>query len=184
MESVARSRDRPSTPAAPARASSSRAWPSRSSATLASATSSSSSGAEVTHSVSRWPRTRASSPSMRQYAPRSAGSTPSGTVVSTPASGSSNPVPKAHRASSPWAAVNASYTVSSCITLLVVECQERGNLAPDTPLDVWDVVRDVVERGVAVDLVAARREQGVLLVGARRGDVGRPDHPDADALVA
>src|SRR4051794_39595085 len=37
---------------------------------------------------------------------------------------------------------------------------------------------------MAVDLVAARREQRVLLVGTRRGDVGRPHHPDAHALVA
>src|SRR3954469_19915739 len=34
-----------------------------------------------------------------------------------------------------------------------------------------------------VDLVAARGEHRVLLVGARRGDVGGLDHPDAHALV-
>ncbi len=75
---------------------------------LASATSSSSSGAAVTHWVSRWESTRASSPSIRQYSPRSAGSTPSGTVVSTPASGSSNPVPNAQWPSPPWAWSSAS----------------------------------------------------------------------------
>src|SRR5215203_735352 len=49
---------------------------------------------------------------------------------------------------------------------------------------VRHVLRDLVERRVAVDLVAAGGEHGVLLVGARRGDVGGPDHPDAHALVA
>ena len=72
------------------------------------ATSSSSSGASVIHWVSRWASTRASSPSIRQYSPRSAGSMPSGTVVSTPASGSSNPVPNAHCPSPPWAWSSAS----------------------------------------------------------------------------
>src|SRR5215218_8296188 len=47
-----------------------------------------------------------------------------------------------------------------------------------------NVVGDVVERRVAVDLVAARREQRVLLVGARRGDRVGADDPDAHALVA
>src|SRR5580692_6935976 len=52
------------------------------------------------------------------------------------------------------------------------------------PSDVRDVVGDVVERRVAVHLVAGRLEERVLLVRARRGDVRRADHPDADALVA
>src|ERR1700735_5678440 len=51
-------------------------------------------------------------------------------------------------------------------------------------LDVRDGVGDVVEGGVPVDLVAAGREERVLLVRAGRGDVGRRHDPDADALVA
>src|SRR3954469_4910184 len=147
------------------------------------ATSSSSSGALVIHWVSRWESTRASSPSIRQYAPRSAGATSSGTVVSTPASGSSNPVPNAQCPASSCAPVSASYTVSSCMDLLS-EWIERGNRHRSTPLHVGDVFGDLVEGGVAVDLVAAGGEHRVLLVRARRGDVGRPDHPDAHALVA
>src|SRR5439155_10401990 len=50
--------------------------------------------------------------------------------------------------------------------------------------DVRDRVGDVVERGVPVYLVAAGREERVLLVRAGRGDVGGPDDPDAHALVA
>lgn len=66
---------------------------------FASAMSSSRSGAFEHHSEIRWLKTSASSPSIRQYAPRSAASTPSGTVVSTPARGSSKSVPKAQFAS-------------------------------------------------------------------------------------
>src|SRR4051812_47588892 len=51
-------------------------------------------------------------------------------------------------------------------------------------LHVGDVLGDLVEGGVAVDLVAAGGEHRVLLVGAGRGDVGGLDHPDAHALVA
>src|SRR5918997_4922156 len=51
-------------------------------------------------------------------------------------------------------------------------------------LDVGDVLGDLVERRVAIDLVATGGEQRVLLVGAGGGDVGGPDHPDAHALVA
>ena len=40
-----------------------------------------------------------------------------------------------------------------------------------------DVVGDLVERGVPVDLVAGRREERVLLVRARRGDVGGRRRP-------
>ncbi len=64
---------------------------------LASAVSSSSSGALASHCCSRCDMISASSPSIRQYAARSAPSTPAGTVVSTPASGSVKPVPNAHR---------------------------------------------------------------------------------------
>src|SRR5882757_3496508 len=46
-----------------------------------------------------------------------------------------------------------------------------------------DVVGDLVERRVPVDLVTARREEGILLIGAGRGDVHRPHHADADALI-
>src|SRR5918993_1730968 len=178
MLPVAPSRERPRTPTEPARASSRRAWPRRSRATLATATSSSSSGAAVTHWVSRWVSTRASSPSIRQYSPRSAGSIPSGTVVSTPASGSSNPVPKAQCPSPPWAWSSASYTVSSCANAVPLAGGCRGRL------HVRDGLRDLVERRVAVDLVAARGEHRVLLVRAGRRDVGRLDDPDAHALVA
>ncbi len=66
---------------------------------FASAMSSSRSGALEHHSEIRWEKTSASSPSMRQYWASSDGSTPSGTVVSTPASGSSKSVPKAQWAS-------------------------------------------------------------------------------------
>src|SRR3954469_9066555 len=52
------------------------------------------------------------------------------------------------------------------------------------PSHVGDVLGDLVERRVAVDLVAAGGEHRVLLVGAGRGDVGGLDHPDAHALVA
>src|SRR5687768_13998638 len=158
---------------------------------LAIATSSSSSGEAVIHSVSRWASTSASSPSIRQYSPRSVRSTPSGTAVSTPASGSSNPVPNAHCPSPPWAWSSASYTVSSC----AMACLPVGPLPGTAPRNegwggggpfshVGDVLRDLVERRVAVDLVAARGEHRVLLVGARRGDVRGLHHPDAHALVA
>ena len=63
---------------------------------LASAMSSSRSGALLHHSLSRCESTSASSPSTRQYAASSAASSSAGTVVSTPASGSSKSVPKAH----------------------------------------------------------------------------------------
>src|SRR4051812_10765443 len=125
---------------------------------------------------------------------------PAGTVVSTPASGSSNPVPNAHCPSPPWAWSSASYTVSSCAMRTLFPGHgvpgrwpsPRGPPPRGTsgggegggPSHVGDVVRDLVERRVAVDLVAARREHRVLLVGARRGDVRGLDHPDAHALVA
>src|SRR5688572_7398368 len=48
---------------------------------------------------------------------------------------------------------------------------------------VGDVLGHVVEGGVAVHLVAARREERVLLVRARRRDVRRLHDPDAHALV-
>lgn len=67
---------------------------------LASATSSSSSGARVVHSASRCAETSASSASATQSAASRPASTPSGTVVSTPCSGSSKPVPYAQRESS------------------------------------------------------------------------------------
>ncbi len=89
----------------PARASSNRACPSRSSAMLARASSSSSSGERVTHSVSRCEAIRASSPSIRQYRASAVPSTPSGSAVSTPDSGSSKPVPKAQRDSPPGSVV-------------------------------------------------------------------------------
>ena len=77
---------------------------------FASAVSSSSSGARDSHCCSRCDITRASSPSIRQYAARSPPSMPAGTVVSTPASGSVKPVPNAHRwpVSSPASSVIAS----------------------------------------------------------------------------
>src|SRR3712207_8596529 len=55
----------------------------------------------------------------------------------------------------------------------------RSTLFPYTTL-----FRSLVERRVAVDLVAAGGEHRVLLVGAGGGDVGRLHHPDAHALVA
>jgi hypothetical protein len=69
---------------------------------LAMASSSSSSGARVTHCCNRCDMTSASSPSIRQYADSSATSTPDGTAVGTPASGSAKPVPYAQRLSSSW----------------------------------------------------------------------------------
>src|SRR5687767_1067596 len=113
---------------------------------------------------------------------------PSGTVVSTPASGSSKPVPNAHCPSPPWAWSSASYTVSSCPMSGVLSNVEFPAVGPRTgprrepasggghggPSHVGDVVGDLVERGVAVDLVAAGGEHRVLLVGAGRGDVGGP----------
>src|SRR5215470_8330591 len=149
---------------------------------LASAVSSSSSGARASHCCSRCDMISASSPSIRQYAPRSAPSTPPGTVVSTPSSGSAKPVPNAHRRPLSASSVIASYAVSNG------NCSSLGGTTTSSPrnrhLNVRDRVGDVVEGGVAVDLVAARREERVLLVGTGRGDVGRADHPDAHALVA
>src|ERR1700761_7170393 len=49
---------------------------------------------------------------------------------------------------------------------------------------VRDVVGDLVERRVPVHLVARRREERVLLIRRRSGDLGRRHHPDAHALVA
>src|SRR4051794_30570015 len=49
---------------------------------------------------------------------------------------------------------------------------------------VGDVVGDGVERRVPVDLVVRRREQRVLLIGARRCDGIGAHRPDADPLVA
>src|SRR5580700_6442458 len=49
--------------------------------------------------------------------------------------------------------------------------------------DVRDGVGDLVKRRVPVHLVAARREERILLVRAGSGDVSGPDYPDADALV-
>src|ERR1700754_2103148 len=91
---------------------------------------------------------------------------PSGTEVSIPASGSWKPVPNAQRAS--LSEVIASSALSNAISASYVR----------------DVLGDLVERRVAVDLVAARREERVLLVRARRGDAAGLHHPDADALVA
>src|SRR6185437_7958493 len=94
---------------------------------------------------------------------------PSGTDGSIPSSGSVNPVPNAQRWSSVssarlWYAANSSSVNSP-------------------PSHVGDVVGDLVERRVPVDLVAGRGEERVLLVRARRGDVGGRDDPDADPLV-
>src|SRR5690606_5313524 len=97
-------------------------------------------------------------------------STPSGTVVSTPASGSSKSVPNAHCEASP-----ASRSPSKMLSWSFI----RGLRS-----HVRDVPGDLVERRVPVDLVAAGREQGVLLVRAGRGDRVGADHPDAHALVA
>ena len=69
---------------------------------LASAMSSSRSGARLHHSESRWEqieRVVAEHQAVRRE--RRAASTPSGMVVSTPASGSSKSVPKAHCEASP-----------------------------------------------------------------------------------
>src|SRR5215469_1633214 len=138
---------------------------------LASAVSSSSSGARASHCCSRCDMISASSPSIRQYAPRSAPSTPSGTVVSTPSSGSAKPVPNAHRWPLSASSVIASYAVSNG------NCSSPGGRPPSTPrnrhLNVRDRAGNLVEGGVPVH----------LLVGTGRGDVGRADHPDAHALV-
>src|SRR4051794_35826656 len=103
---------------------------------------------------------------------------PSGTVVSTPASGSSNPVPKTQCPSRRCGAVRASYTVSSCAIALPRDgtAPSRGPPPRGTSgggeegvlSDVGDVLGDVVERRVPVDLVATGGEHRVLLVGARR----------------
>src|SRR5699024_7167187 len=187
--------------AAAARASSNRAWPSRSRAMFASAMSSSRSGARAHHSEIRWDRTRASSPSMRQYAPRSAASTPSGTVVSTPASGSSKSVPKAQFASLTsrpeyaLSCVSCSTLVpaSSCSTLIVgsspagvgwLPAGVRSVVMSLPSSHVRDIVGDVVEGRVTVDLVTAGGEHRVLLVRARGRDIGGADDPDAHTLVA
>ena len=66
---------------------------------LDSAMSSSRSGALLVHSEIRCDMTSESSPSISAYAASVAASTPSGIVVSTPASGSSKSVPKAQCAS-------------------------------------------------------------------------------------
>src|SRR5699024_10133676 len=158
--------------AAAARASSRRDWPSRSRPMLARATSSSSSGAFVLHSARRCDMMSASSASIRQYAASACPSTSSGSVVSTPASGSSNPVPYAQRASS-CASASESYALS--------ECREGSVTAAS---HVGDVLGDVVERRVAVDLVCGGREVRVLLGRARRRDRVRAYDPDARALVA
>src|SRR5262245_25334705 len=147
---------------------------------LASAMSSSRSGALLHHSESRWDITRASSPSIKQYAARSLGSMPSGMVVSTPASGSSKSVPKAQ-----WASLtsNPSYTESwaSCLTGFA---SALSNGLAIRPSHVGDVVGDVVEGRMPVDLVAAGREERILLVGAAGRDGVRAHHPDAHAFVA
>src|SRR3712207_2294911 len=111
---------------------------------------------------------------MRQYVARSDRSTPSGTRVSTPPSGSSKEEPKAQWASS---SSSPAYTLSSGSS-----CGPRGSVIGR--LDVRYVGGELVEGRVAVDLVATRREERVLLVRARRGDEVRADHPDADPLVA
>src|SRR5699024_12545751 len=56
--------------------------------------------------------------------------------------------------------------------------------APCSPSDVRDVLGDGVEGRMAIDLVGARCEEGVLLVRAGCGDGFCPYHPDAHTLVA
>src|SRR3954471_16944470 len=133
---------------------------------LARAISSSSSGARVTHCWRRCEITSASSPSIRQYAARSAASTPDGTSVGTPASGSANPVPYAQRLSSSWS-VSASYASSKDIAAS----------------DVRNRVGDGVIRRVPIRLVATGREERVLVGRPGRHHVVGADHPDADPLV-
>ena len=84
--------------AAAARASSSRAWPSRSSAMLASAMSSSRSGASAAPLARAGARATSASSAEHQAVRRErrGGRRRPGTVVSTPASGSSKSVPNAH----------------------------------------------------------------------------------------
>jgi len=105
---------------------------------LANAMSSSRSGALLHHSVSRCERTSASSPSIRQYDASSPASTPSGTVVSTPARGSSNDVPNAQW---PWSspASSPSYT-EPCSCAGLASC-------------VWFICSPVVEPSSVVELV-------------------------------
>src|SRR3954471_5925757 len=103
---------------------------------------------------------------------------PSGTVVSTPANGSSNPVPNAHWPSPPCAWSSASYTVSSCMTRLSCVVGGRSpsvlyrhearvvSRAKARWSHVGDVLGDLVEGRVPVDLVPARGEHRVLLVRA------------------
>src|SRR6478609_10257848 len=143
---------------------------------LASAMSSSRSGARLHHSESRCEWISASSPSIRQYAARASASTPSGTVVSTPARGSSKSVPNAHWESSitVWWSSSPSYAESwnllSVVTIVEIlsgpprscSSEERSGGGEELRGEcshVGDVVGDVVERRVAIDLVTTRREQ-------------------------
>ena len=116
----------------------------------------------------RWAKISASSPSIRQYAARSARvDARRGRCVSTPASGSSKSVPNAHwRRRRRRAGRRRRSRASSG--------RGRGRSSAS---HVGDVVGDGVEGRVPVDLVAGGREERVLLVGAGRGDVGRPAPP-------
>src|SRR5690348_7391259 len=100
---------------------------------------------------------------------------PSGTDVSMPSSGSVNPVPNAQRCPSSVSAASRSYGMSSksCSAVLMRKSSSH----------VGDVVGNLVERRVAVHLVAGRLKERVLLVRGRRGDVRSAHYPDADALV-
>ena len=186
--------------AAAARASSSRAWPSRSSAMLASAMSSSRSGAFGHHSESRWERTRASSAEHQAVRRERAvvdavrdGRVDAGQrVLEVGAEGplrgvaAEQPVVELPCASlgsgagcegcGSWCSRSSDFQSGS--PRVVRGRSEAGDAKNVVGCShVGDVVGDGVERRVPVDLVAARGEQRVLLVGARRGDSRRSAPP-------
>src|SRR5450759_3999934 len=49
---------------------------------------------------------------------------------------------------------------------------------------VFDILGHVVERRVALDLVARGVEERATLIGAAGRDIGGPDHPEGDSLLA
>src|ERR1700739_4295955 len=87
---------------------------------------------------------------------------PSARVVSTPASGSSKLVPKAH-----WSCSSASMSPAYAQSWSFMGARFHRTS------HVGDVVGNVVEGGVAVDLVPARDEERILLRGAGGDDRSR-----------
>src|SRR5215212_11272617 len=89
---------------------------------------------------------------------------------------SSRSGPREHHSARRCAAISASSPMASTSGLMAAPRSARSYVR--RPL------RHLVERGMPVDLVGGRVEEGVLLLRAAGGDLRGRHHPDGDPLLA